>query len=201
MYDDSAEGYSSMMDEEIKQPIYQKMLTSLSAAIQGLSGPVVDTSCGSGHMLHMYRQQIDAQRPLIGTDLSPEMVRISRQRLGTDIEVQTADMCHLPFLSDNSCAGVINFFAIHHLDLKGVKSAFHEWHRILAPDGQLLLAAWEGEGSIDYGSFSDIQALNHSTDDLKYWLTCAGFTVDTCEEVTVEDMGMDVVYLQASKIS
>jgi ubiquinone/menaquinone biosynthesis C-methylase UbiE len=198
MYDDSAQGYSSMMDEEIKQPIYHKMLTSLSTAIEGLSGPVVDTSCGSGHMLYMYRQQIDAQRPLIGTDLSPEMVKISQQRLGAAIEVHTADMCRLPFLLDNSCAGVISFFAIHHLNPKGVKDAFQEWRRILISGGQLLLAAWEGEGAIDYGSFSDIQALNHSSKELIKWLAKAGFNVSICDAVTVEEMAMEAVYIQAS---
>lgn len=201
MYDDSSQGYSSMMDEEIKQPIYQKMLTSLSTAIEGLSGSIVDTSCGSGHMLQMYHQQIDAERRLIGTDLSPEMVKISQQRLGSDVEVHSADMCHLPFLADNACAGVISFFAIHHLGPEGVQAAFKEWHRILSSGGQLLLAAWEGEGAIDYGSFSDIQALNHVSKDLENWLTSAGFALVSCEVVTVEDMGMEAIYLQAGKIS
>ena len=200
MYDDSAQGYASMMDEEIKQPIYHKVLTGLHTAIKGLSGPIVDTSCGSGHMLHMYRQQIDSERQLIGTDLSTEMVRISMQRLSPDVEVHTADMCRLPFLSENSCAGVISFFAIHHLDPDDVKDAFKEWQRVLVSGGQLLLAAWEGEGAIDYGSVSDIQALNHTSKDLLTWLSDAGYRIGSCELVNVEDMGMDAVYLMATCI-
>lgn len=51
------------------------------------------------------------------------------------------------------------FFALHHLDDEGVQVAFGEWHRILGPGGQVVVATWEGNGVIDYGDESDIVAL------------------------------------------
>ena len=144
MYNESAENYAGMMDAEMQSPIYATMLGQLAVSLDGIDGPVIDTSCGSGHMLAMYQQQFDADRLLIGSDLSAEMVRISQQRLGDGATVKQADMCNLSFLESKSVAGLISFFAIHHLDADGIKQALQEWQRVLKPDGQLLLAAWEG---------------------------------------------------------
>lgn len=198
MYNETAENYAGMMDAEMQSPVYANMLGQLAVSLDNVEGPVIDTSCGSGHMLAMYQQQFDADRLLIGSDLSAEMVRISQQRLGDGATVKQADMCNLSFLDDNSVAGLISFFAIHHLDVDMVKQALVEWQRVLKPNGQLLLAAWEGEGAIDYGSFSDLVAMNYSAHDLQQWLIDAGYQVQSCEVVTVDDMGMDAVYISAN---
>lgn len=199
MYNQTAENYAGMMDAEMQSPIYANMLGQLAEGLADMDGLVIDTSCGSGHMLAMYQQKFDDNRKLIGSDLSAEMVRISQQRLGEGATVKQADMCNLSFLDNNSVAGLISFFAVHHLDADMVRQALAEWQRVLKPSGQLLLAAWEGEGAIDYGSFSDLVAMNYAAQDLQQWLIDAGYQVQSCEVVTVEDMGMDAAYIVAFK--
>lgn len=199
MYDDSAAGYAEMMEAEIQLPIYDKMLTALQQQISSLKGPLLDISCGSGHMLARYHQQYDPKRLLIAADLSTEMLAQAQHLLGEGASYRQGDMCDLRAIDSNSVAGLINFFAIHHIDTQQLQSALAEWHRVLQPGGCLLLAAWEGQGQIDYGSFADIKAALHAHDDLVQTLKGAGFTLPICEAELVADMGMHAIYLQAVK--
>ncbi len=86
MYDNTADAYAKMMDGEIDLPIYGDVLGRLAGRIDGLAGPVVDTSSGSGHMLFRYRERFDPERALVGVDLSPQMVAITRAKLGQGVE-------------------------------------------------------------------------------------------------------------------
>ncbi len=62
-----------------------------AVSIADVDGPVVDTSCGSGHTLRRY-QQHDPGRALFGVDLSPRMVAISKETLGDAATVVVGDM-------------------------------------------------------------------------------------------------------------
>ena len=116
MYGESAGSYSEMMDEEINNPLYADILERLSKRLKGIEGPLFDVACGSGHMLAMYQQQFDPGRPLVGVDLTEEMVAIASARLGQEAEIRAGDMRRLDFLESASAASVLNFFAMHHID-------------------------------------------------------------------------------------
>jgi hypothetical protein len=98
-----------------------------------------------------------------------------------------------------SAAAVLNFFAVHHLDPDGVLKAMFEWRRVLCSGGQLLVAAWEGTGAIDYGDEADIVALRYTSTELASWAENAGFAVSRCVVEPVEDFPMDAVYLECVK--
>ena len=137
-YQESSDWYSSMMDSEIDLPIYAETLGRLASRIENISGPVIDTSCGPGHMLSRYHEIHDPKRALIAVDLSPKMTELARKRLGTFAEVFTGDMRDLNMVGSESSAGVLSFFAIHHLDPEEVIAAFDEWNRVLVPEGKWL---------------------------------------------------------------
>lgn len=199
MYDEIADSYAQMMEDEIRSPIYADVLGRLRRRIADLGGPVIDTACGSGHMLAMYRECYDIERPLVGVDLSSRMVSIAEGRLDSDARWIVGDMRSLDSVETGSCAAALNFFAIHHLDADGAAQAFREWSRVLAPGGQLVVAAWEGSGAIDYGDASAIVAFRYRRAELESWAQRAGFEVDRCRVEPVEDFPMDAVYLEASK--
>ena len=50
-YEESADWYAELMDAEIDLPVYSDTLGRLAERIVDVSGPVIDTSCGPGHML------------------------------------------------------------------------------------------------------------------------------------------------------
>jgi len=199
MYDATADVYAEMMDQEIHLPIYSDQLGRLKDRIDGVSGCLLDTACGSGHMLSLYRDRFDAGRPLAGIDLSPRMVAIASERLGPGAAVVVGDMRDLSVMRSGSAAAVLNFFAIHHLDPQGVLLAAREWRRVLCEGGQLVVAAWEGSGPIDYGGQSDIVALRYTSTELASWFEEAGFAVQRCVVEPVEDFPMDAVYLECRR--
>ena len=120
LYENSAESYSRMMDEEIELPMYAVALSGLAQRIADIEGPILDSSCGSGHMLALLRDRYAPGRPLIGIDLSPRMVAISQERLGSAAEVRVGDMGALDGVPDLSCAATLNYFALHHVDLDAI---------------------------------------------------------------------------------
>ena len=199
MYEESADSYAEMMDTEIDLPVYADTLSRLAKRLSGASGPVVDTSCGSGHMLFRYRERYDPERPIVGVDLSPRMVAIARARLGSNAEVLDGDMRDLRRIESGTSAAVLSFFAIHHLNAEEVLPALKEWRRILCSGGQLLIAAWEGTGAIDYGGDSDVVALRFTRDEIADWAEAAGFDVDRCVVEPVEGMPMDAVYFEGTR--
>ena len=199
MYDTNADSYTKMMDAEIDLPLYADVLERLCKRIRDVPGTVIDSSCGSGHMLSRYHEQYDPKRPLVGIDLSPRMVEIASERLGAGATIMAGDMRDLAVIEDDSAAALLSFFAIHHLDPEGVRTALGEWHRVLQPGGQLLIAAWEGVGAIDYGDEADLVALRYRSDEIAGWTEEAGFGVDRCVVEPVDEMLMDAIYLEGSK--
>lgn len=199
LYEKTADSYKKMMDNEIDLPVYADTLSRLAVRITDIPGPVVDTSCGSGHMLDLYRRRYDPQRDLVGIDLSPRMVEITQKKLGPNSKIMIADMRNLSMLSSGSSAAVINYFALHHLDRENVRVAIKEWNRILRPEGQLVIATWEGSGPIDYGDESDVVALRYTKDEVTSWVRDSGFIIDLCIVEPVEGIPMEVIYMEATQ--
>jgi ubiquinone/menaquinone biosynthesis C-methylase UbiE len=199
MYEDNADSYAEMMDKEIELPIYKEMLGRLNENIKSTPGAILDTACGTGHMLAMFGKHYDSVRSLIGIDISPRMVEISRQRLGNEVTIKVGDMRTLPGIDSGSVAAVINFFALHHLDKNGIEDSLLEWYRVLVNKGRLLIAAWEGRGVIDYGDDSDIVALRYTSHELTAIAQKTGFIVTRCTVDAVEEYPMDAIYLECLK--
>ena len=81
LYEETADSYNEMMGQEIQLPIYAEVLENLATKLTSISGSILDSSCGTGHMLELIRDRYLQNRDLIGIDLSPKMVRLARNRL------------------------------------------------------------------------------------------------------------------------
>lgn len=199
MYASSASDYAQLMTEEINLPVYAATFSRLKSSIEDIPGCIIDTACGSGDMLSLYKDQFNHERSLMGFDLSPEMVSLAQKKLGSGAVVKEGDMRSIPTVADNSASAVINFYAIHHISVDDLRIALKEWHRVLKVGGNLVLAGWEGEGAIDYGTHSDIVAVCYRQKELEGLLEEAGFSVSRSVVEEVADMGMNGVYIDAVK--
>ncbi len=200
MYDTSADFYAKMMDSEIELPVYTKTFTRLHETIKDQQGALIDTACGTGHMLAMYHDNFDPERHLIGVDLSTSMTAFASNKLGSSARIITGDMCKLDSIDDDTAVAVLNFFALHHLDKEQIESALQEWYRVLKPQGQLFIATWEGVGAIDYGGESDVVALRYRLDELGSLVQKAGFEMTRSVVEPVEEFPMDAIYIDAAKV-
>lgn len=200
MYDETAGSYNRMMDSEIGLPIYSDILSRLSRSIADTKGMLLDTSCGPGHMLELYHNRYDEKRQLVGIDLSPVMIDLTNQKFeGTLIQTLIGDMRDLSRFESASAAAVISFFAIHHLNSEDLLTTFKEWSRVLCRQGQMILAAWEGTGLIDYGDEIDVVAHKYTMKEIESRLIESGFVIEYRKIEAYEDLQMDAVYLAANK--
>lgn len=199
LYEETADSYAEMMDSEIDLPVYLDVLGRLSTRLKDVEGSLIDTACGSGHMLSMYSDRFDHSRQLLGVDLSPRMVEIAAKKMGPRGRVVVGDMRKLAEVESGEAAAVLNFFALHHLDAAAAQDAVREWYRVLRSSGQLVVATWEGAGPVDYGEESDIVAFRYGRQELSAWVESAGFEITRCEVEPVEEIPMDAIYLEGVK--
>src|SRR5438477_1362217 len=93
---------------------------------------IVDVGCGTGAIL----KQLGNPEKNVGIDLAPEAISFCRQR-GLN-NVQQGDIHALPFL-DASFDAVICSSVLYHQWVGDVEGAVQEMHRVLRPDGTLLI--------------------------------------------------------------
>jgi len=153
--------YDEMMEGEMAKETTLAPLRRLADQIRDVPGALLDVSCGGGHMLRWWADTVkksatsDAERDraLVGRDIAPQMLDCARKRLSADATLSTGSMTELAGIADASCAGMVNCFAIHHVNEKMVRDTIAEARRVLVADGGcFLLEWWEGEGEIpDHG--------------------------------------------------
>lgn len=198
LYEDSAAWYEQTMDKEIQLPVYDEVLADLATRLVDVDGAILDSSCGTGHMLELIRDRYLPERRLLGIDLSPKMVALARNRLGDSAAIFEDDMASCPAIERNSCAAVISFYAIHHVGSTGLEQCLAEWKRVLVLGGQLVLAAWEGKGNVEYGDQSDVVARRYTCSEIEAAAINAGFQILRCTVKPTDDFDMDTVHLVAT---
>jgi ubiquinone/menaquinone biosynthesis C-methylase UbiE len=137
-YDTVAESYAEEVPARLESdPVLRSMF---SAFADQVSGPVMEVGCGPGHVAaHLATLGLD----VTGTDLSPKMIEVARQR-HPDIRFEVCSMTALD-LPDGSLGGIVSSWSLLHLPPDVVPVAFAEFRRVLAPGGLLLLGFAVGD--------------------------------------------------------
>lgn len=106
---------------------------------------ILDAGCGAGPSAHLL---VQAGFEVVGVDFSIRMLSLAQKHV-PDIHLIHADLTSLG-CRDNTFDGLVALYAIIHIPRNVHTSLFNEFHRILKPDGILLLCTgssdWEGEG-------------------------------------------------------
>lgn len=175
-YDLVSVDYANLLEGVLEQsPFDRAMLGAFAEQVQS-AGPVADIGCGPGLLAaHLAGLGLD----VTGIDLSPGMISEARRRHpGLRFVVGAMAALDLP---DAGLAGVLAWYSIIHTPPALLPAVFAEFHRVLCPDGELLLAFQVGDEprhlSHAYGHDIDLDAYRLSPEKITALLIEAGFSV------------------------
>jgi len=177
-YDATVVEYVAMVEGTLEaKPLDRALLTVFAELVSaGDNRLVADVGCGPGRVtIFLSRLGLDT----IGIDLSPNMIAHAR-RSHPDLRFEVGSMLDLD-LPDSSLGGLLAYYSIIHVPWERRSDVLTEFHRVLAPGGQLLLVFQIGSEKrhLDevFGKTINCDWYRQQPDDLVELLRAAGFTV------------------------
>lgn len=126
--------YDSRWASYIRRTVRETLQrTPLQAGIR-----VLDVGCGTGVLL----EELSTAEPtlkLAGIDLSEEMLKVARSRLGSVADLRQGLAEELPF-EDAGFDIVVSSSVLH--DVRGPEKALGEMRRVLTSSGQVVITDW-----------------------------------------------------------
>ncbi len=177
-YDAVAADYSANIAHELAgKPLDRRLLDDFAERVRESGhGSVCDFGCGPGHVTrYLHEQGLDA----FGADLSPGMVAQARQ-LNPGIRFVTDNL--LAIRQPNaSLAGIVAFYSLIHISREQMAQALSELHRVLRPNGLLLVAFHVGSQTVHlddwWGHPVSLDFNFFEREEMERWLRDAGFTL------------------------
>lgn len=141
-YDAVASEYADHFRDELAgKPWDRALLAGFAERVQASSAkPVADVGCGPGQVTAHLN---DLGLPLLGIDLSPQMIAVARQTY-PGLRFDAGSMMGLD-LPDGALGGIVAYYSIIHIPEERLPEVFIEFHRVLTPGGHLLLAFQVGD--------------------------------------------------------
>jgi SAM-dependent methyltransferase len=176
-YDRVAEEYAARIAGELAgKPLDRAILACFVEQVGDL-GIIADIGSGPGHVA-AYLHGLGAQ--VVGIDLSPKMVAIAQQRVPA-IPFEQGSMLALK-APDAAWGGIVAMYSIIHLPPDARSTALEEFHRVLRPEGLLLLAFHIGEEQrhLDewWGQNVSLDVWFLQPREIETLLQASGFTVE-----------------------
>jgi ubiquinone/menaquinone biosynthesis C-methylase UbiE len=122
-----------------REPAFREKLVGFAHLAAGES--VLDVGCGTGTLAIVAKRQVGATGKVFGIDASPEMIRRATSkaaRAGIDVGFKIAVAEALPFLEAEFDV-VLSTLMLHHLPRKARHQCALEIHRVLKPEGRVLV--------------------------------------------------------------
>ncbi len=202
-YDRAADRYAETFFHELeRKPFDRELLDKFADALRGRD-QVCDLGCGPGHIARYLKARgVD----VFGLDISPRMIEIAA-RLNPDTLFRQGDMLALD-LPDQTLSGVVAFYSLIHLSRESAVRALEEVHRVLLPDGLLLLSFHGGEGELHADEFLgtpvSIDATLFQPEEMAGYLHQASFAADnivTRQPYDFEFQSIRVYILATKKVA
>jgi ubiquinone/menaquinone biosynthesis C-methylase UbiE len=118
---------------------FRERLAGLAHLVAGES--VLDIGCGTGTLAIVAKRQVGAAGTVFGIDASPAMIARATSKAGKagiDVAFKNAVAEALPF-ADAQFDVVLSTLMLHHLPRKVRQQCAREIHRVLKPQGRVLV--------------------------------------------------------------
>lgn len=175
-YDVTAVEYADWLSRDMDgRPLDRAVLSAFAELIRGVgNSSVADVGCGPGRVtILLHRLGLDAS----GIDLSPQMVALAR-RTYPQLRFEVGSMLALD-LPDASLGGLLAYYSIIHVPWERRPEVLAEFHRVLVPGGQLMLAFQVGGDRLHrdeaFGKPVSLDFYRQQPDDVVHLLREAGF--------------------------
>lgn len=177
-YDVMAVEYAEKVGSDLDaKPLDRALLAAFAELTKaGGNGLVADVGCGPGQVTAaLHRLGLDA----FGIDLSPEMIAVAR-RTHPHLRFEVGSMLALD-LPQASLGGLLAYYSIIHIPWGRRADVFDEFHRVLAPGGQLMLVFQvgddQGHRAEAFGKAICVDWYRQQPDEIAGLLRRAGFEV------------------------
>ncbi|GAA1436879.1 class I SAM-dependent methyltransferase [Microlunatus lacustris] len=167
-YSSISEQYISLFDGTGRE--HQEDAALVRRHLTGLDGPVLDLGCGPGHWtadLHSWGAAVT------GVDVVPEFIAHA-QAVHPGPDFQLGSMTELD-TADHSIAGILAWYSTIHLPPSGLDRVLHEFRRLLAPDGVLVVGFFASDGDVAPFEHQVITAYRWPVNIFVEHLLAAGF--------------------------
>jgi SAM-dependent methyltransferase len=165
---------ATFADDLERHAVNRELLGTLAHRVAG-RGAVLDLGCGPGQVGGYLT---DRGCQVVGIDPAEGMLSVASRR-HPGLAFMAGDMLRLP-LRAHSCAGAVAFCVLHHFPRSELRPVLAEVHRVLAPEGALLLATHGGSGEFGAKGIDDAEVTGtlYEPDELTAALTDESFAVD-----------------------
>ena len=146
-YDKTAGKYHDHFKDEVNQKEYDRLLLDKFSDLLKLNSIICDAGCGpSGHI---GKYLGDKGHRVTGIDISQACIALATS-YNPAISFKVMDMMKTEFKNESFDA-IVSFYSIIYTPKKYIDKIFAEFHRILKPNGKLLVVVKKGreEGLID----------------------------------------------------
>ena len=134
-YEEMAEYYFKHVDTKPFNAYYERSATiSLLPQVKGKK--ILDAGCAAGWYT---KWLLDKGASVIALDFSPNMIEMTKKRVGNKAKVIKADLNErLHFIEDESIDVILSSLTLHYI--KNWNLVMSEFNRILKRDGQLIIS-------------------------------------------------------------
>lgn len=140
---------------------------------------VLDVGCGTGRLAMTFAERVAPTGSVAGIDPAPEMIkrataRARKQQAPVAFQVGFAQRLPFPKATFDAVACTL---VLHHVAEDDQQDAVQEMHRVLRPDGRLLIAEFEqGHGPHALLRWLRPAASEHMAEKARRFVDAAGFT-------------------------
>lgn len=201
-YNALAEKYHESFKDEMSHKLYDQQVLDQFSKIIGSNKSICDAGCGPSGHIGAYLQQYG--HAVTGIDISPDCIELASM-YQPDMKFLVMDMMDTNFKAEVFDA-IISYYSIIHTPKTKIPDIIKEYHRILKPNGLLLIVVKKGkqEGIISEEWFEEhpvyfTQFLEHELED---YLTNNSFTVKEIHTRTPSELeiGVERIYITGVKV-